>query len=176
MDTLHYLNLKKPFLQKKTEENTNKPEFQNFLSLTLHQNDLYHSNVLFVKKFLIDLYTVFCKIYTHLFEIQIFHPLFHPLKTRFTKPRFSENPHLVNKSLLTRHVTKWGFYCITKKNFMYRYRIRANRTSLLIRTPGDTFGAHYGQFRRKIVRKYCNFRRFFTENDQSAPKICLLGL
>ena len=30
MDTLHYLNLKKPFLQKKTEENTNKPEFFKF--------------------------------------------------------------------------------------------------------------------------------------------------
>ena len=42
---------------------------------------------------------------------------FHPLKTRFTKPRFSENPHLVNKSLLTRHVTKWGFDCISRKNY-----------------------------------------------------------
>ena len=116
MDILHYLNLKKPFYKQKLKKTPSKPDFQNFLSLTLHQNDLYHSNVLFVKKFLIDLYTykVFCKIYMHLFEIQTFHPIFHPLKTRFTKPRFSENPHLVNKSLLTRHVTKWGFDCNKK--------------------------------------------------------------
>ena len=51
------------------------------------------------------------------------------------------------------------------------YRIRANRTSLLIRTPGDTFWAHYGQFFRKIGQKYGNFRQFFTEIDHSSwPK------
>ena len=33
------------------------------------------------------------------------------------------------------------------------YRIRAYRTPLLIRTPGDTFWAHIGHFRQKIVEK-----------------------
>ena len=52
-----------------------------------------------------------------------------------------------------------------------KYRISANRRPLLIRTPGDTFWVHYGQFWRKIVRKYCNFRRFFAEIDHGArPK------
>ena len=35
---------------------------------------------------------------------------------KFTKPRFSENPHLVNKSLLTKHFTKWGFDCTLLKD------------------------------------------------------------
>ena len=34
---------------------------------------------------------------------------------------------------------------------------------------------HNGQFWQIFVRKYCNFRRFFAENDHSAPKICRLG-
>ena len=36
---------------------------------------------------------------------------------------------------------------------LYTYRIRANRIPLLIRTTGDTFWAHYGNFWWKIVKK-----------------------
>ena len=36
---------------------------------------------------------------------------------------------------------------------LFVYRIRAYRTPLLIRTPGDTFWAHIGHFRRKIGEK-----------------------
>ena len=34
----------------------------------------------------------------------------------FTKKAYKivKKPHLVNKSLLTKHVTKWGFYCTLK--------------------------------------------------------------
>ena len=35
---------------------------------------------------------------------------------------------------------------------------------------------HCGLFRRKIGENYRIFGRFFAENDQSAPKICRLGL
>ena len=94
MDILHYLNLKKPFYKKKTEENTKQtrlPEFFKF-NITL--------------EWFIPFKCTICE--------KVFN-WFHPLKTRFTKPRFSENPHLVNKSLLTRHVTKWGFDCTSTK-------------------------------------------------------------
>ena len=47
------------------------------------------------------------------------------------------------------------FQCKVPRSYSYAltYRIRAYRTPLSIRTPGDTFWAHIGHFRRKIVEK-----------------------
>ena len=38
--------------------------------------------------------------------------------------------------------------------YFLNYRIRANRTSFLIRTPGYSFGTHYGHFWWKSVKIY----------------------
>ena len=85
---------------------------------------------------------------------------------RSSSPSFSRNSGslvIVDIFQLTEQSTITREHCT--------YRIRANRTSLLIRTPGDTFWAHYGQFWQKIGQKHDNFRRFFAEIDHSAgPK------
>jgi hypothetical protein len=48
------------------------------------------------------------------------------------------------------------------------YHIRANRTPLLNKTPGDTFWAHYGHFRQKIGEK-------LVFSDENLPKLTLVG-
>ena len=93
----------KALLQKKNLKKTqSKPEFQNFF---------FKFNI--TLEWFIPFKCTICE--------KVFN-WFHPLKTRFTKPRFSENPHLVNKSLLTKHVSKWGFYCTWfQNNFGKKY-------------------------------------------------------
>ena len=50
------------------------------------------------------------------------------------------------------------------------YCIRANRMLLLIRTPGDTFWAHYGHFRQKIGKKLVSVSKFVKIYHSAWPK------
>ena len=59
-----------------------------------------------------------------------------------------------------------GSFLLNLSKFWFltlEYHIQGNRTPFLIRTPGDTFWAHYGHFWRKIVEKLPYFRTILTK-------------